>query len=201
MKRPQVMDAAFDFFGYASGDQPWPRSYTGRLHGWSVRSGSWGDSRCRRRPAARLSTSPWRAASPRPTIGGDIYDSALDQNTLHVSITEAMGHDTAFALLATLTVNALRGARRAGLSLLDQAYAGHQAITNNASGMTTGQLLRIQLESGVCELVNAAAPGLTAARHRRGRTAPQGQSAVGGHPPSSPTRYSDCGCRTATDWC
>lgn len=38
-----------------------------------------------------------------------------------------MGHDTASALLATLTVNALRGARRAGRSLVEQAHAGWRA--------------------------------------------------------------------------
>lgn len=95
---------------------------------------------------------------PADDIGGDTYDYALDQDALYLSITDAMGHDTASALLATLTVNALRGARRAGRSLLDQAYAAHQAITDHGRGMTTGQLLRIQLESGACELVNAGHP-------------------------------------------
>ncbi|MFF5665956.1 PP2C family protein-serine/threonine phosphatase [Streptomyces griseofuscus] len=96
--------------------------------------------------------------APADDVGGDSYDYALDQNILHVSVTDAMGHDTASALLATLTVNALRGARRAGRGLLDQAYAAHQAITDNARGMTTGQLLRIELETGACDLVNAGHP-------------------------------------------
>ncbi|AKZ59085.1 putative magnesium or manganese-dependent protein phosphatase [Streptomyces ambofaciens ATCC 23877] len=95
---------------------------------------------------------------PADDIGGDTYDYALDQDVLHLSITDAMGHDTASALLATLTVNALRGARRAGHGLLDQAYAAHHAITSHARGMTTGQLLRVRLESGDCELVNAGHP-------------------------------------------
>lgn len=105
--------------------------------------------------------------APADDVGGDSYDYALDQNTLHLSITDAMGHDTASALLATLTVNALRGARRAGRSLLDQAYAAHKAITDNAPGMTTGQLLRVELETGACELVNAGHPWPL--RLRRGR--------------------------------
>ncbi|MEV7687527.1 PP2C family protein-serine/threonine phosphatase [Streptomyces bungoensis] len=96
--------------------------------------------------------------APADDIGGDTYDYALDQNTLHLSITDAMGHDTASALLATLTVNALRGARRAGLGILDQAYAAHRAIAGNARGMTTGQLLRVELETGACQLVNAGHP-------------------------------------------
>ncbi|MEU3413958.1 PP2C family protein-serine/threonine phosphatase [Streptomyces sp. NPDC006658] len=95
---------------------------------------------------------------PADDIGGDTYDYALDQNALHLSITDAMGHDTASALLATVTVNALRRARRAGLGLLEQAYAAHEAITRHSRGMTTGQLLRVQLETGTCELVNAGHP-------------------------------------------
>ncbi len=95
---------------------------------------------------------------PADDIGGDTYDYALDQDALYLSITDAMGHDTASALLATVTVNALRGARRAGLGLLEQAYAAHEAITRHSRGMTTGQLLRVQLETGTCELVNAGHP-------------------------------------------
>ncbi|MFF8867990.1 PP2C family protein-serine/threonine phosphatase [Streptomyces sp. NPDC015139] len=96
--------------------------------------------------------------APADDIGGDTYDYALDQDTLHLSITDAMGHDTASALLATLTVNALRGARRAGHSILDQAYTAHRALSRHARGMTTGQLLRVQLDTGACELVNAGHP-------------------------------------------
>ncbi|MEU3509114.1 PP2C family protein-serine/threonine phosphatase [Streptomyces longwoodensis] len=95
---------------------------------------------------------------PADDIGGDTYDYAVDQETLHLSITDAMGHDTASALLATLSVNALRGARRAGVTLLEQANAAHEAITRHGRGMTTGQLLRVQLETGACELVNAGHP-------------------------------------------
>ncbi|MGJ5760876.1 PP2C family protein-serine/threonine phosphatase [Streptomyces galbus] len=95
---------------------------------------------------------------PADDIGGDTYDYALDQEILHLSVTDAMGHDTASALLATLTVNALRGARRAGAGLLDQARAAHEAIIHHGHGMTTGQLLRVRLETGACELVNAGHP-------------------------------------------
>ncbi|MBA9050560.1 MULTISPECIES: PP2C family protein-serine/threonine phosphatase [Streptomyces] len=95
---------------------------------------------------------------PADDIGGDTYDYALDQNLLHLSITDAMGHDTDSALLATLTVNALRGARRAGHSILEQAYTAHRAITARTRGLITGQLLRVRLDTGACELVNAGHP-------------------------------------------
>jgi serine phosphatase RsbU (regulator of sigma subunit) len=95
---------------------------------------------------------------PADDIGGDTYDYALDQDALYLSITDAMGHDTDSALLATLTVNALRRARRDGDGVLEQAYAAHEAITRHSRGMTTGQLLRVQLGTGACELVNAGHP-------------------------------------------
>ncbi|MER7225803.1 PP2C family protein-serine/threonine phosphatase [Streptomyces rubradiris] len=95
---------------------------------------------------------------PADDIGGDTYDYAFDQAALYLSITDAMGHDTDSALLATLTVNALRGARRAGGGVLDQAYAAHEALSRHSRGMTTGQLLRVELGTGACELVNAGHP-------------------------------------------
>ncbi|MGW5434704.1 PP2C family protein-serine/threonine phosphatase [Streptomyces sp. NPDC004059] len=95
---------------------------------------------------------------PADDIGGDTYDYALDQDRLYLSITDAMGHDTASALLATLTVNALRRARRSSQGVLGQAYAAHEAITEHARGMTTGQLLCVTLKTGECGLVNAGHP-------------------------------------------
>ncbi|MEV6190161.1 PP2C family protein-serine/threonine phosphatase [Streptomyces albidoflavus] len=50
---------------------------------------------------------------PAQSVGGDTYDYTLDRETLHLSITDAMGHDVDSALMATLLVNASRGARRA----------------------------------------------------------------------------------------
>ncbi|MFF5857637.1 PP2C family protein-serine/threonine phosphatase [Streptomyces sp. NPDC012751] len=96
--------------------------------------------------------------APADDIGGDTYDYALDRGTLHLSITDAMGHDTDSALLATLTVNALRGVRRTGRGILDQAYAAHRALVGHARGMATGQLLCVTLETGACALVNAGHP-------------------------------------------
>ncbi|GAA2499470.1 PP2C family protein-serine/threonine phosphatase [Streptomyces gobitricini] len=95
---------------------------------------------------------------PADDIGGDTYDYALDRETLHLSITDAMGHDTESALLATLLVGALRGARRAGCDIVEQADRAHRALVEHASGIATGQLLRVGLESGGVQLVNAGHP-------------------------------------------
>lgn len=95
---------------------------------------------------------------PADDIGGDTYDYTLDRDTLHVSITDAMGHDTNSALLATLLVGALRRARRSGCDALKQADHAHQALLSHSRGLATGQLLCVDLESGLCELVNAGHP-------------------------------------------
>jgi serine phosphatase RsbU (regulator of sigma subunit) len=99
------------------------------------------------------------ALVPAADVGGDTYDFALDRDTLHLSITDAMGHDTDSALLATLVVGALRGARRAVHDLLGQAHQAHQALLDNGRGaMVTGQLIRIRLTDGTACLVNAGHP-------------------------------------------
>ncbi|MFE3031756.1 PP2C family protein-serine/threonine phosphatase [Streptomyces canus] len=95
---------------------------------------------------------------PADDIGGDSYDYTLDRDTLHVSITDAMGHDTNSALLATLLVGALRRARRSGCDALKQADHAHQALLSHSRGLATGQLLCVDLETGLCELVNAGHP-------------------------------------------
>lgn len=95
---------------------------------------------------------------PADDIGGDTYDYTLDRETLHLSITDAMGHDTDSALLATLVTGALRGARRTGCDALVQARRAHEALLAHGHGLATGQLLCIRLETGTCELVNAGHP-------------------------------------------
>ncbi|MET7682631.1 PP2C family protein-serine/threonine phosphatase [Streptomyces sp. NPDC005423] len=95
---------------------------------------------------------------PADDIGGDTYDYTLDRDTLHLSITDAMGHDTNSALLATLLVGALRQARRGGCDAVKQAHQAHQALLTHSRGLATGQLFCVDLDTGLCELVNAGHP-------------------------------------------
>ncbi|RII17902.1 Phosphoserine phosphatase RsbU [Streptomyces sp. YIM 130001] len=96
---------------------------------------------------------------PAGDIAGDTFDYSLDENTVHVSITDAMGHNEPAALLASLAVGALRQTRRAGDTLAEQAHAAHRAVLEHGfDGSVTGQLLRIDLHSGQALLVNAGHP-------------------------------------------
>ncbi|MFC9290822.1 PP2C family protein-serine/threonine phosphatase [Streptomyces sp. NPDC057052] len=90
---------------------------------------------------------------PSEGLSGDTFDYSLDRDTLHVSVTDPMGHDLDAALAATVLVSALRGARRAGAGLADQAH-----LADHGRGHATGQLLRINLRTGQTQLVNAGHP-------------------------------------------
>ncbi|MFD8308385.1 PP2C family protein-serine/threonine phosphatase [Streptomyces sp. NPDC059690] len=99
------------------------------------------------------------ALVPASDIAGDTYDYSLDQDTLHLSVTDAMGHDVNSSLMATLLVNASRGARRAGEDLAEQARQSHQAlIEHGRRTFVTGQLVRIALDGSGAQLVNAGHP-------------------------------------------
>ncbi|MFF5186805.1 PP2C family protein-serine/threonine phosphatase [Streptomyces sp. NPDC000345] len=95
---------------------------------------------------------------PSEDLSGDTFDYTLDRDTLHVSVTDPMGHDIDSALTATLLVSALRGARRAGADLAEQAHRADRALIDHGHGHATGQLLRVHLRTGRAQLVNAGHP-------------------------------------------
>jgi serine phosphatase RsbU (regulator of sigma subunit) len=97
---------------------------------------------------------------PAANVGGDTFDYSLGRDVLHLSITDAMGHGVASALIATLCVGSLRNTRRQGASLLEQAAAANTALSEYAPGVAddayaTGLLGRLELRSGALTLVNA----------------------------------------------
>jgi serine phosphatase RsbU (regulator of sigma subunit) len=69
-----------------------------------------------------------------------------------------MGHSVASALTATLGVGSLRNSRRRAQSLVEQAVAANAAVAEHAgpdSTFLTALLGRVDLPTGVCQLVNA----------------------------------------------
>jgi serine phosphatase RsbU (regulator of sigma subunit) len=90
-------------------------------------------------------------------VGGDTFDYTLDRDCLQVSITDAVGHEVAASLLATLLVGSLRNGRRKGLGLGEQAgYANDSLAENAPSGQfVTGQLVSVNLRTGTAVIVNA----------------------------------------------
>ena len=108
--------------------------------------------------AGAFTLSAW--LEPAAEIAGDTFDYSLARDLLHLSMTDAMGHGVAAALTATLCVGGLRGARRQGASLLEQASATNAALAAHAveaalDDFVTGLIGRLDLRAGMLELVNA----------------------------------------------
>jgi serine phosphatase RsbU (regulator of sigma subunit) len=124
--------------------------------------------------AGQFTLAAWR--QPAGEIGGDTFDFSLERDTLHVSLTDAMGHTMDAALLATVLVGALRNARRRGVELAEQARLANDALAEQAGEgqFVTGLLVRI-LASATAGIVNAGHPAAAAAAGRAGR----GRSAGG----------------------
>ena len=71
-----------------------------------------------------------------------------------------MGHGIEAALLATLTVSALRNRRRELASPAEQADAANQVLQSNATNdqFVTGLIMRIRLGDGHTDIVHAGHP-------------------------------------------
>ena len=97
---------------------------------------------------------------PAARVGGDTFDYVVDREYLYASVTDAMGHSTQAAMLATLAVGSLRNTRRSTASPSDQAAAANEALIAEARSdqFVTGLILRVRLADGVLEIVNAGHP-------------------------------------------
>lgn len=108
--------------------------------------------------AGQFTLAAW--LEPAGDVGGDTFDFSLERDTLHLSMTDAMGHTVEASLLATVLVGALRGARRRGVDLAEQARLAHEALADYArdGAFVTGQLVRVDLNRGAAIIVNAGHP-------------------------------------------
>jgi serine phosphatase RsbU (regulator of sigma subunit) len=108
--------------------------------------------------AGQFTLAGW--LEPAATVGGDTFDYALDRDALHVSITDAVGHEVGASLLATLLVGSLRNERRRGLPLDEQVHNADLALAQHAAPgqFVTGQVLRVDLHTGHAQVVNAGHP-------------------------------------------
>jgi serine phosphatase RsbU (regulator of sigma subunit) len=93
-------------------------------------------------------------------VGGDTFDFSMDRDTLRLSMTDAMGHEVAAAVLATVLVGGLRNARRAGHGLARQANLANAGLGDFArrGGFVTGQVARIDLTKEIATIANAGHP-------------------------------------------
>ena len=108
--------------------------------------------------AGQFTLAAW--LEPSGDIAGDTFDFAIERDTLHVSMTDAMGHALNASMLATVLVGALRNARRAGVALGEQARLANASLGaySGWSEFVTGQVARIDLRSQTATIVNAGHP-------------------------------------------
>jgi sigma-B regulation protein RsbU (phosphoserine phosphatase) len=87
-------------------------------------------------------------------VGGDAFDYAINGDTLHIAVFDAVGHGIAASALTSLAISAYRNARRCGLDLSDTyrsldkwVHAEHPAHFVTAAlselNITTGRYRRI----------------------------------------------------------
>ncbi|MEE1757033.1 PP2C family protein-serine/threonine phosphatase [Streptomyces sp. SP18CS02] len=106
---------------------------------------------------------------PAYAIHGDNFDWSSDASTLTLAVTNGMSEGTEASLLTSLTVNALRNARRAGIGIADQAALADQAVYAQHRGAlyVSTLLMRFDLRTGLACAVDAGSPQLW---RRRGRS-------------------------------
>lgn len=108
--------------------------------------------------AGQFTISGW--LEPANEVGGDTFDYSLDRDTLHISVTDAVGNDVTAALLATVLVGSLRNSRRRGMDLLAQAATANDALSahSQVGEFVTGQLVRVDRPASTMLIVNAGHP-------------------------------------------
>ncbi|MFI9345235.1 PP2C family protein-serine/threonine phosphatase [Streptomyces sp. NPDC052773] len=93
---------------------------------------------------------------PAYSVGGDAFDYAVSGTTLHVSVFDAMGHDTTAGITANVAVAACRNARRQDASLADTSRAVEDLLMTHfgTSRYVTGILADLDLVTGELTWIN-----------------------------------------------
>ncbi|MCL7493885.1 serine/threonine-protein phosphatase [Streptomyces sp. MCA2] len=118
---------------------------------------------------------------PAYEVSGDVFDYAIADDTVHLALFDAMGHDTAAGLTANLAVAASRNQRRQSPGLLGIAEAVERALVEQfgTHRYATGILAELDSTTGVLTWTSLGHPPPVIIR--KGRTA---LSLVG--PPAPP---------------
>jgi serine phosphatase RsbU (regulator of sigma subunit) len=97
---------------------------------------------------------------PAYEIGGDNFDYAISAHRLTVAVSDAAGHGLRAALLASLSCTAMRNARRAHSSIVEQADAANRHLVDQFPGpeFVTGLVLEMNVNDGSATIINAGHP-------------------------------------------
>jgi len=96
------------------------------------------------------------AMEPAYQVAGDGFDYAVAGGIAHLAIFDAMGHDTAAGLTASLAMATSRNQRRQGAGIADASRAVDQTLSAqfDKARYATGILADLDLDSGVLTWVN-----------------------------------------------
>ncbi|MEW2383464.1 PP2C family protein-serine/threonine phosphatase [Micromonospora sp. NPDC047707] len=103
---------------------------------------------------------------PAYAVRGDSFDWSDDGDRVWLATINGSGTGVAASLLTSLATFALRNARRAGLSLADQAALADQAVyeVHRGERHLAVLLMELDLHSGVMTVVDAGSPRLVLLR-------------------------------------
>lgn len=96
------------------------------------------------------------ATEPAYDNAGDSFDYALAGETAHLAMFDAMGHDTAAGLIASLAVGACRNERRKGTPLARMPDGAEQTLIEEfvRTRFATAVLAELDLSTGMFRWVN-----------------------------------------------
>ncbi|MFI7517743.1 PP2C family protein-serine/threonine phosphatase [Micromonospora echinofusca] len=105
-------------------------------------------------------------------VGGDAFDYAVNGDTAHLALFDAVGHGSGGGLraviLASLALAAYRNARRGGLDLVETYHHIDTAVRDHdRRGLITGVLAELDQRSGRLRVISAGHPGGLVLRHGR----------------------------------
>jgi serine phosphatase RsbU (regulator of sigma subunit) len=109
------------------------------------------------------------ALVPTNEVAGDSFDYAVNGDTAHIAIIDAMGHGLEATLLSAVAIAALRNARRSGLGLVDtvRSIDKHVSAEFGADKFVTGIVGELDTTTGMWRWVNAGHPPALIVRHGR----------------------------------
>ncbi|MEV7530643.1 PP2C family protein-serine/threonine phosphatase [Streptomyces hydrogenans] len=106
---------------------------------------------------------------PAYDVAGDSFDYALNGDTLHLAMIDAMGHGLDAATMATVAIGAYRHARRISIELSEIYLFMDRAIAEQFAPdhFVTAQMLRLDTTTGRLQWVNAGHPAPVLIREHR----------------------------------
>jgi serine phosphatase RsbU (regulator of sigma subunit) len=106
---------------------------------------------------------------PSYEVAGDVFDYALNGDTLHFGIIDAMGHSLSATLTAAVVIAAYRNSRRGGGELVDSWAAADGAVATEFDGerFATAVFGEVDLVDGLVRTVSAGHPSALVVRENR----------------------------------